>query len=320
MTPPVLAIICPCYNEEETIEWSVEQLQQKIQQLIADNLIHSNSFICLVDDGSQDNTWSLIEAENTKNKNNIRGLKLAWNVGHQNALTAGLHSVTNQCDCSISIDVDLQSDLAAIDLMLEQFKQGAEIVFGVRDGRETDSWSKRFFSQKYYHLLKLMGVNSIANHADYRLLSNKAMEYFKKTPERNLYLRGLFANMPLKKAEILYKHGHRQFGSTKYTPLKMLELAWNGISSFSITPLRFIAAMGAIAFVASLIYIAYAVFVKFFTDSTLPGWTSTIISIYLIGGLQLLALGLIGEYVGKILLEIKQRPLYIIEYSIDKNS
>ena len=310
--PPVLAIVCPCYNEEETLVWSVNKLLEKRQSLIDSEAISHDSFIVLVDDGSIDATWSFIEQSSSAHPS-IIGIKLAGNAGHQNALTAGLHYVTDKCDCAVSTDIDLQHDINAIDDMLHCFQQGKHIVFGVCCNRSDNGFFKRVFSQGFYRLLNGLGVRSIYNHADYRLLSNMVLRIFKQMPESNLYLRGLFANLQLPQESVFYELLPRAHGKTKYTLAKMLSLAWTGISSFSVVPLRLIALLGLIVFFITLLISGYVLWVKWFTDMAVPGWASTVIPIYLLGGLQLFSIGIVGEYIGKIFIEVKQRPRYVIE-------
>ncbi len=313
---PLLSIISPCYNEEATLQWSVEQLHAKLSQLKSEQKIHQDSFICLVDDGSTDGTWALISELSQKYP--ITGIKLSGNVGNQNALVAGLHYATNKCDCSITIDIDLQDDIEVMDTMLERYKAGFHIVLGVRANRPQGVFYKKFLAVLYYKVLSVLGIPTVINHGDYRLLSQKVMTTLSNMKEYHLYLRGIFINLPLPHSIIESKAKKRQLGKTHFTINKLFGLAWDGISSFSIAPLRFITMTGLVIFVLSLLYSVYAFGVRLFGDDIVPGWASTVIPIYFLGGLILFALGIVGEYIGKIYMEIKQRPLYFIEKTINE--
>ena len=308
---PLLSVVSPCYNEEATLRWSIAQLSSKLAQLKSEQKIHQNSYICLVDDGSIDNTWKLI-SELSQN-HPIVAIKLGVNVGHQKAITAGLHYVTNKCDCSITIDIDLQDDLAAMDTMLEHYSAGYDMVFGVRMNYSRERVYEKILGAIYYKLRSIFGIHTIINHADYRLLSKRAMSIFSNMKERFIYLRGIFTSLPLPYKIVKYQVKKRQFGTIKYTMRQRFALAWDGISSYSIVPLRFITVVGLVIFILSISYSMYAVWVKFFHEDTVPGWASTVIPIYILGGIILFSLGIVGEYIGKIYMEIKQRPLYFIE-------
>ena len=294
----------------------MEQLYTKLSQLKSEQRVHQDSFICLVDDGSTDNTWSLISKLSQKYP--ITGIKLGTNVGHQNALVAGLHHTTDKCDCSITIDIDLQDDIEVMDMMLEQYKAGYHLVLGVRANRPQDPLYKKILAICYYKVLRVLGIPTIINHGDYRLLSKKVLMILSNIKDRHLYLRGIFINLPLPHSVIEFKAKERRFGETQYTINKQLILAWDGISSFSIAPLRFITITGLAIFVLSLMYSFYALGVRLFGDDVVPGWASTVIPIYFLGGLILFSLGIVGEYIGKIYMEIKQRPLYFIEKTINE--
>ena len=313
---PLLSIISPCYNEEATLQWSVEQLHTKLSQLKSEHKIHQDSFICLIDDGSTDNTWALISELSQKYP--ITGIKLSANVGHQNALAAGLHHATDKCDCSITIDIDLQDDIEIMDTMLERYQAGYHLVLGVRANRPESIFYKKILAVLYYRVLSVLGIPTVINHGDYRLLSKKVMKVLSNIKERHLYLRGIFINLPLPHSIIESKARERQFGTTHYTMSKQINLAWDGISSFSIAPLRLITITGLVIFVLSLLYSVYALGVRLFSDTVVPGWASTVIPIYFLGGLLLFSLGIVGEYIGKIYMEIKQRPLYFIEKTINE--
>ncbi len=312
---PLLIIISPCYNEKATLRWSVEQLDIKLSQLKSEQKIHRDSFICLVDDGSTDNTWALISELSQKYP--ITGIKLSANVGHQNALAAGLHHATDKCDCSITIDIDLQDDIEIMDTMLDRYKTGCHLVLGVK-ANHPRYFYKKMLAKLYYKVLHILGVHTVVNHSDYRLLSKKVMKALSNIKERHLYLRGIFTSLPLAYSIIEYQIKERQFDKTHYTMNKQLNLAWDGISSFSIAPLRLITITGLVIFVLSLLYSVYVLGVRLFSDTVVPGWASTVIPIYFLGGLLLFSLGIVGEYIGKIYMEIKQRPLYFIEETINE--
>ena len=298
------------------MQWSVEQLSAKLSQLKSEQKIDQESFICLVDDGSTDNTWKIIRELSVSHP--ITSIKLSTNVGNQNALTAGLHYANDKCDCSITIDIDLQDEIAVIDTMLEQYKAGWHIVLGVRDNRPQGLFYEKALSRLYYRLLLIFGIRSIVNHGDYRLLSKKAMAILSSMKERHIYLRGIFVNLHLPYSIIKYQAKKRQFGKTNYSMHKRFGLAWDGISSYSIAPLRFITIMGLVIFLLSSLYSVYALYVGLFGSDIVPGWASTVIPVYLLGGILLFSLGIIGEYIGKIYMEIKQRPLYFIEEIINE--
>jgi len=307
-----LAVVLPCYNEEEVLTQTIQNIEDIFNKLLKKELIDYGSFILFVDDGSNDNTWKII-FEKSKKNNFFKGLKLSKNEGHQHALLAGMHEVTHQCDCMISLDADLQQDPNAIFDMLEKFKEGYEIVLGVRDNRETDGFFKRVTAQNYYKLMKLMGVDLVANHADYRLMSNKALILLGMFKEKNIFLRGLVRLIGLKSTIITFQNRERFSGESKYTFRKMLTFAWNGISSFSVVPLKIITILGLLVFLLSLILGLYVLYSVLISQNAVPGWASTVLPMYLLGGVQLLSLGIIGEYLGKIYTEVKNRPSYFIE-------
>jgi glycosyltransferase involved in cell wall biosynthesis len=297
----------------------MRQLEGQLRELIADALVSEQSKILLVDDGSKDRTWELIYKEGLRN-NFVRGLKLSRNVGHQNALLAGLFTAKEHSDCVISIDADLQDDIRVIREFIVKFHQGFEIVYGVRKGRETDTLFKRSTAQGFYKLMKKMGVDLVYNHADFRLLSKRAVQELERFNEVNLFLRGIVPLLGFRSDVVYYDRLERQAGETKYPLKKMIGFAFDGITSFSISPIRFVLLTGFVSFFMSLLFGGYFLALKFF-GTTQTGWTSLITSIWLIGGLQLIAIGLIGEYVGKIYKETKHRPKYIVEidsYSLPK--
>lgn len=315
---PNLTIVVPCYNEEEVLPETIGRLSEVLNNLIAQGLISNESNILFVDDGSKDKTWMLIESYNDINKF-VQGLKLSKNAGHQNALLAGLMHAKEKSDCVISIDADLQDDLGVIEEFIVKYKDGNDIVYGVRKGRTTDTFFKRFTAQGFYKLMNLMGVNVVYNHADYRLMSKRVLENLADFKEVNLFLRGLVPLIGFKSTEIYYDRNKRYAGESKYPLKKMLAFAFDGITSFSITPIRLITLLGVLMFSGSLVIGIYVLINKFI-GHTVSGWPSLMISIWFIGGVQLVALGLIGEYIGKIYKEVKGRPKYIIETELDASN
>ena len=314
MRPPILAIVIPCYNEEQVLPETVLRLSNVLTGLIQDKLIAEHSTMLLVDDGSQDQTWPLIEQFHAANPF-VAGLKLARNAGHQNALLAGLLKAKGYADCAISIDADLQDDVNVIREFMMKYHEGYDIVYGVRDSRDTDTWFKRATAQGFYKLMTLMGVRIHYNHADFRLMSRRALEEMEKFKEVNLFLRGLVPLLGFPSAQVYYARKARLAGESKYPLKKMLAFAFDGITSFSVTPIRFVTWTGFLMFALSVLAGIYAIIDKLL-GTTVTGWTSLILSVWFIGGMQLLALGLIGEYIGKIYKEVKRRPLYIIEKEV----
>lgn len=313
-----LAIVVPCYNEEEMLEFTSKALRDVLDDLIHKGKIAEDSFILFVDDGSRDSTWIKIEEEHTKYPQ-IKGLKLAGNVGHQFALTAGLLSAKDMADVTVSIDADLQDDISVIEEMIDKFHDGCDLVYGVRSDRSTDSFFKRTTAQMFYKLMAVMGVKTVYNHADFRLMSKRAVEEFSKYQETNLFLRGMMPLLGFKSSEVYYERKERMAGESKYPLKKMLALAFNGISSFSIKPISIILWVG-IFIIAFSIFAAIYALISYFTGHVVAGWTSLILSIWFIGGVQLLSIGLIGQYIGKIYVEVKHRPRYHIEKILDENS
>ncbi len=313
----VLYIVIPCYNEEEVLPETSKQLKEKITTLIKGKKIAKESKILFVDDGSKDKTWKLIE-ELTKEDNIFAGVKLSRNKGHQNALLAGLMTAKEHADMAISMDADLQDDINVIDLMIDKYEDGNEIVYGVRGSRKKDSFFKRFTAQSFYKLMKILGVDIIYNHADCRLMSKRALECLSEFKEVNLFLRGIVPQIGLKNEIVYYDRNPRFAGKSKYPLKKMLSFAFDGITSFSIKPLRLILSLGVLILFISIIIMIYSLVVKIL-GSTVPGWTFITISIWFIGGLQMISIGIIGEYIGKIYSETKQRPRYLIEKTIITN-
>lgn len=311
---PSLLIILPCYNEEEIINSSSKRIHKLLKSMIFNNLISSNSNITFVDDGSNDKTWEIIE-DLSKDKI-ITGIKLSRNFGHQNAILSALLNNINNYDLYITIDADLQDDLDVIPKMVKSFLNGNEIVYGVREDRKTDSLFKRKTAGIFYKFQKILGIDIIENHADFRLISNKILLELNRYKEINLFLRAIFPLIGYKSENIYYKRFGRTAGETKYTFLKMLKFAGDGITSFSIKPLRIILALGFIIFTLSLFMTIWILIGTLITGETVPGWASTVLPIYFIGGVQLLSVGILGEYIGKIYIESKNRPRYIIEKEI----
>lgn len=306
---PQLAIVAPCYNEEAGLKESLEKLVIKIKELITKGMVKDSSYLLVVDDGSKDASYSILQAAVGKY---IKVLKLAGNVGHQRALLAGMHWATDKCDVMISMDIDLQDDPDTIDRMLDEYVKGNQIVYGVRDNRDADSWFKKNSALLFYRLMQTMGVGLIYNHADFRLLSNNVLREFSSYREVNLFLRGIFPMMGFQNTKVFYQRQERTAGESKYPLRKMLHLAMDGITSFSNRPLKWISMIGLIIFLISLILSVWVLWVVV-TGRSVPGWASITLPIYFIGGIQLLSLGIIGEYVSKIYLESKSRPQYHIE-------
>ena len=312
LSAPKLSIVIPCYNEEAVIAHTYKALCKKLDSLISQNVIAKDSFLCFVDDGSKDKTCEiLLSLKGCESAHKI--IKLTKNYGHQNALLAGLDFVKDKCDCVVSIDGDLQQDINAIDEMLDKFKNGAEVVCGVRKAYTNESAFKKYTSFGFYKFMQIMGVQILHNHADYRLLSQRACESLLEFREVNLFLRGIVPLLGYKSEVVHYAQNARLGGESKYSLSKMLSFAWNGITSFSITPLRAMSVIGVILCALSVIYGAYALYIKIFTAQSISGWTSTILVLLFFGGMQFLGLGIIGEYIGKIYAEVKNRPRYIVE-------
>ena len=309
MTKLYLAI--PCYNEEEVLWDTAEKLLNKYYDMMSERKISQKSKIVFIDDGSKDSTWEIIEDLHKQNPI-FQGIKLTCNRGHQNALLAGLMTLKDRADAVISIDADLQDDINVFDDMLKEYENGCDVVYGVRSKREKDSFFKRFTAEEYYRILKRMGAKVIFNHADFRLMSKRALQAFSLYRETNIFLRGMVPLIGYKSAIVKYERAERLAGDSKYPMKKMLSLAWEGVTSLSIKPIRMITWLGLFIFVVSLIMIVYSL-VSFFMGVAVSGWASTLASIWALGGLQLLAIGVIGEYLGKIYLETKRRPRFIIE-------
>ena len=314
MKSPTVAIVVPCYNEQPVLPHSYERLVKQLRALIGQNSVSKDSFICFIDDGSRDNTWEQIDAYSRESEL-VYGIKLSRNFGHQNALLAGLIEVGAKADCVISIDADLQQDEHAMSEFLREYKEGSDIVFGVRGDRNTDSVFKRVSADCFYGLMSVMGVRLQRNHADYRLMSKRAIEALGEYDEDNLFLRGIVPQIGFKQSVVNFDVRGRKLGESKYTLPKMISFALNGITSFSITPLRIVTALGFIFTIFSVLMSVYILVMKLVYETAVPGWASAVLPIYLLGGIQLLSIGIIGEYVGRIYMESKRRPRYIIEAS-----
>lgn len=312
---PLLSIVVPCFNEEEIIEESIQKLLSILTQMSNKQQISANSYICCVDDGSHDTTWQLIQQEALKD-GRVRGLKLSTNFGHQNALLAGLFHGKKRADCLLTIDADLQDDVSVIPLMIEKFLEGNQIVYGVRNNRESDFRMKRNTAQLYYKLLKFLKIKTIYNHADFRLASRKVIENLARFDEVNLFLRGIFPLMGFKHEVVHYSRLPRTGGGTKYPFRKMLSFAWEGVTSFNTSLLRLVTYAGAIMFLISVITGVW-VLVTYLLGQTIKGWASLLLITTTFLGVNMISLGLIGEYVAKIYLEVKKRPRFIIEEEIE---
>lgn len=312
----ILYIVIPCYNEQSVLRETEKRLSAKIAQMTENGLISDKSRIVFVDDGSTDDTWGLIK-EMYEKHNHVTGIRSSRNRGHQNTLLEGLMTVRDDCDITISMDADLQDDIEVLDDFVKQYYAGCEIVYGVRSDRKTDTWFKRTSAQMFYRLLRLLGVNVVYNHADYRLMSRRALEELSGFGEVNLFLRGMVPLIGLKTGVVRYERNRRFAGESKYPLKKMIAFALDGITSFSIRPIRIITWTGVLLFGISVCLLAYF-FAGYLMGKTIRGWASLVISIWGISGLQLLALGVIGEYVGKMYMETKGRPRYIVEEYLKK--
>lgn len=307
----ILYLVIPCYNEQDVLPETSKQLKEKMESLITKGKISGKSRIVFVNDGSSDKTWYMIE-ELHKQDFIFQGICLSRNRGHQNALLAGLMTVKDRCDMAISLDADLQDDINAIDEMVDKYYAGNDIVYGVRNARDTDAFFKKFTAEGYYKIMKFLGADIVYNHADFRLMSRRALDSLSEFDEVNVFLRGVVPMIGYKTDCVYYARKERFAGESKYPVKKMLEFAWDGITSLTIKPIRMISFLGIFVFLVSMIMLVYSL-VRHFMGHTEIGWTSTVISIWAIGGLQLLSIGVIGEYLGKIYLETKARPKFIIQ-------
>ena len=311
-----LYLVIPCYNEEEVLPETSKRLKEKYTALMNEGKIDADSKIVFVNDGSKDRTWEMIR-ELHESDPVFRGICLSRNKGHQNALMAGLMTVKSECDAAISMDADLQDDINAIDEMVDRYREGYEVVYGVRSSRKKDTFFKRTTAEGFYKVMRAMGVETVYNHADYRLMSRRALEALSEFDEVNLFLRGIVPLVGFKSTEVTYERGERFAGESKYPLKKMLAFATEGITSMSVRPIRLITTLGFLVFLFSLGVLVYSIIRKF-TGYTVPGWAFLAVSIWALGGVQLLAIGVIGEYIGKIYLETKHRPKFIVaEYLND---
>lgn len=310
-----LTIVVPAFNEEEMLPISISKLIEIEDKLIVDQQITADSDVLVVNDGSKDETWDVL-SQLHKNNPRIKGVKFSRNFGHQNALIAGLEVAIKDCDMTVTIDADLQDDPNAIIEMVQKANEGADIVYAVRNNRETDTWFKKTTAQGFYKFLNVLGVKLVDNHADFRLMTKQPVETLLSYKERNLFLRGLVPLLGYNTAKVYYKRGTREAGESKYPLRKMLGFAWEGLTSFSIAPVRLITILGILASTFGGFMLIYTIVAKLM-GTTSQGWSSLMISIWMLGGLQMLSLGVIGEYIGKITLEVKKRPRYIIEEILD---
>ncbi len=309
--PARLLLVIPCYNEQEILQHTHAILKQYLQEIKASGLVEAGSKICYVNDGSRDRTWEIIEALSDQDPEVI-GVKLSRNFGHQSAIMAGLEHHVDDFDCFITIDADLQDDIHAMTGMLEKHRDGARIVYGVRNDRSSDSWFKRTTAEGFYKVMQHMGVPVVFNHADFRLMDRRVLQELGNFREINLFLRGVVPLIGFQSDKVFYKRGERLAGESKYPVKKMLLFAWNGITSFSTYPMRLVLYFGFFNFIVAMAIVVYAL-LAYLAGYTVPGWTSTMLPITFFSGSNMMALGLIGEYIGKIYEEVKGRPRYIIE-------
>ena len=313
---PTLAFVIPCFNEEAALHMTADVLKKKMIQLENSQAVARDSFVIFVDDGSHDKTWDVITSLHEKDPSLFRGVKLALNRGHQNALFAGLmHALSMNVDAVVSMDADLQDDPNAVDDMVQEYLRGAEIVYGVRDNRETDTAFKRGTAHAFYSLMKWLGTETVPDHADYRLMSRAALQALSQYKESNLFLRGLVPSLGFKTAKVYYKRGTRVAGESKYPLKKMVSFAIEGVTSFSTKPLTMITGLGLFSVFVGIVMLIYTL-VSVFSGHAVAGWGSMMCSLWILGGFILLALGIIGEYIAKIYLEVKARPRYIVETTL----
>ncbi len=313
---PIIAIVVPCYNEEEALPLSTARLIEMLDSMHASGLASADSYVLCCNDGSRDRTWEVIQSLHARDPR-IKGISLAHNRGHQYALLAGLMTAKDHCDAAVSIDADLQDDPEAIPEMVKQFTEGAEIVYGVRSSRASDTWFKRTTAHGFYTFQKKMGLDTVYDHADYRLMSNRALEFLSQYGESNLFLRGIIPQIGLKTAIVTYERHERVAGESKYPLSKMLSFSIDGITSFSARPIRMIFFAGLFLLLLDIAMALY-VFISYFGHNTIPGWTSLMLSVWFLGSLILMSIGIVGEYIGKIFVEVKHRPRYSIkEYLLD---
>lgn len=315
-TDPILYIVIPCYNEQEVLPITAPMFLQKINDLAAAGKISPESRVLFVNDGSKDRTWEIINELAASDEHYV-GICQSRNRGHQNAVLAGLMEAKSRCDITISIDCDGQDDINAMDAMVDAYRDGCDVVYGVRSKRDTDTFFKRFTAEGFYKVMKALGVDIVFNHADYRLMSRRAVEGLAEFTEVNLFLRGIVPQIGYKWTTVTYERAERFAGESKYPLKKMIAFAADGITSFSVKPIRLVFSTGVVVFIVSIIMLLYALIAKI-AGHTSVGWTSLMGSIWLIGGIQLLGLGVVGEYIGKIYNETKRRPRFIIESVLNK--
>ena len=306
-----LYLVIPCYNEEAVLPETARQLLQKMTGLMEQGKIAHQSRIVFVDDGSKDRTWEIIDRLHAQN-HIYQGIRLSRNKGHQNAILAGLMTVKDRCDAAISLDADLQDDIDAIDEMIEKYDAGNDVVYGVRNARDTDTFFKKATAEGYYKVMKHLGADVVFNHADYRLMSRRALEGLASFQETNLFLRGIVPMIGYQSDIVYYARKERFAGESKYPLKKMIAFAWEGVTALSIKPISLITRLGLFIFLVSIGMLIYSL-VRHFMGATITGWTSLAVSIWAIGGLQLFAIGMIGQYIGKVYLETKRRPKFLIE-------
>lgn len=311
---PKISIVLPCFNEAEALPITSQVLLTLLDELIEEQLIDSSSYILCCDDGSIDDTWNIIKSVHKQDKR-LKGISLAHNKGQQNALLAGLMTVMDNCDAAISIDADLQDDPNMIKLMIKEYINGKEIVYGVRSNRDVDSWFKRTSAHLFYKFQQKMGLETIYDHADYRLMSNRALHFLAEYNESNLFLRGIIPQIGLESSVVKYHRDERVAGNSKYSLRKMISFSVDGITSFSAKPMRMIFGIGFILILLDIIVAGYVLF-SYFSNNTISGWTSLMLSIWFLGGLILMSIGIMGEYVGKIFIEVKHRPKYAIKETL----
>jgi glycosyltransferase involved in cell wall biosynthesis len=314
----VLYLVVPCYNEQEVLPETSKQLNQKMTSLIESHKISPDSRIVFVNDGSKDTTWQIIQKLHAEDKL-FQGVNLSRNRGHQNALLAGLMTVKEYCDITISLDADLQDDIDAIDGMVDKYYEGCEIVYGVRNARDTDTFFKKTTAEGYYKVMQMLGADIVFNHADYRLMSRKALDGLEQFQESNIFLRGIVPMIGYKTGKVFYARKERMAGESKYPLKKMLAFAWEGITSLSVRPIKMITGCGVFIFIAGIVMLIYSL-IRHLMGATIAGWTSMMFSIWALGGLQLLSIGIIGEYIGKVYLETKSRPKFIVQDYLNDES
>lgn len=309
-----LGIILPCFNEEAILTYSSEKIKEQMSSLIKKGIVSEDSFVCFVDDGSKDKTWEIIDGI-VRSGSLFRGLKLSTNFGHQNALIAGLFTFKQDADCLLTVDADLQDDISVIEEMINHYHLGSKIVYGVRDNRDTDTFLKKFTAQSFYKIMQFMKVKTVYNHADFRLADRVVIENLERFNEVSLFLRGIFPLIGFSSSSVYYKRHKRLAGETKYPLHKMLSFAWKGITSFSTAPLRLIFYVGIIMFILSM-SLGIWVIISLFTGKTIQGWASSLLLNLAFSGINMICLGIIGEYIGKIYQEVKSRPRFIIDKKI----